>query len=111
MSRGHKKRSGNKSGRGGKRERDRRRYGTSTNGVDYTGATKLGCSSGKWGWVDTEAGREGVRTLKRALRRVGGNGVREYLCAECGRWHVGHMPRSVRKGHLSTRDIYGRAES
>lgn len=104
----HKKRSGNKSGRGGKRQADRR-FGTSTNGVDYTGASKSGCSTGKWGWPT----RAGAKSLGKVLRNHGGKrakGVREYLCPECSRWHVGHLPRSVRAGKAASRDIYG-AES
>lgn len=104
----HKKRSGNKSGRGGKRENQRQRYGASTNGVDYTGASKAGCSSGKWAWPT----RAGAKSLGKVLRNHGGKrakGVREYLCPECNRWHVGHLPRSVRKGKASSADVYGGA--
>jgi hypothetical protein len=76
-----------------------------TNGVDYRGATKAGCSSGKWAWKE----RAGAKTLSRALRKSGskGKGVREYRCPECDRWHVGHLPFEAKRGHRSARDVYG----
>lgn len=74
-----------------------------TNGVDYRGATKSGCSSGKWAWTE----RPGAKTLSKALRKSGGKGVREYLCPECDRWHVGHLPFEAKRGHRSARDVYG----
>ena len=84
--------------------------GASRNGVDYTGATKSGCSSGKWGWPNDEKGRRGARTLKRVLRRANGadGAVREYVCPECGRWHVGHLPTTARRGKSAAGDYYAK---
>jgi hypothetical protein len=91
-----------KNKRSGGHTRKKRHSGASTNGVDYHTATKEGCSSGKWGWTE----RAGAKTLVRILRKEGGGKIREYACLECGRWHVGHMPKDVLKGRLGARDIY-----
>lgn len=99
---GHRSKSGNRRGRSqGKRPSPF--AAAAANGVDYNGATKAGCTSGKWGWVE----RAGAKTLSRALRKSGGKGVREYVCPECGRWHVGHLPFEARRGHRSAREVYG----
>lgn len=79
--------------------------GADRNGVDYKAATKDGCSSGKWGWHADH--RAGAKSLVRKLRKEGDGKVREYVCPECGRWHVGHMPLDVLKGRRGARDIYG----
>lgn len=105
MSRGHRSKSGNRAGRQGKRSEKGRL--SPVNGVDFRGASKAGCSSGKWAWTDTDGGRERARSLKRALRKQGdGEGVREYLCPECDRWHVGHLPRAVLAGETSVAEWY-----
>lgn len=33
-------------------------------------------------------------------------GLREYRCPDCDDWHVGHMPRSVRRGRRTSPEIY-----
>lgn len=73
-------------------------------GVDYGHATREGCSSLKWGWNE----KAGARTLSKALRAAGEKAVRVYICDECGRYHVGHLPFETRRGHRSADDYYGR---
>lgn len=92
---------GSRRGKGGKRVE--KRGGVSRGGVDYHGASKTACPSGKWRWVD----RAGAKTLLKALRNNGDHGSRVYRCFDCDGFHVGHMPKDVRAGKLSTRDIYG----
>lgn len=36
-----------------------------------------------------------------------GEGLRPYKCLSCDFWHLGHLPRSVLKGRMTRRDIYG----
>lgn len=79
------------------------RFGVEKNGVDYTGASRVGCSTGKWGWLN----REGAKTLARALRKEGSGAVRTYSCPECGRWHVGHIPFETRRGYRSANEVHG----
>lgn len=93
--------------------RQAKRPGTSTtskNGVDYTHATKAGCSSGKWAWLNTPEGRKGAKSLIRALKKAGGEGkgLREYVCPECDRWHVGHLPYEARRGLRSADAVYAK---
>jgi hypothetical protein len=35
------------------------------------------------------------------------SGLREYRCtAADGYWHLGHLPRGVRLGHVTAADVY-----
>lgn len=101
MSKGHGSRNGSRKGHQGKRPSPY--AAASKNGVDYTGASKVGCSSGKWGWIE----KAGAKSLSKALRQQGGKGVREYVCPECSRWHVGHLPFETLRGRRSARQVYG----
>lgn len=53
-----------------------------------------------------------TRAAARAAARLfpAEKGLREYRCPLCSSWHLGHLPRSVRKGRLTAKDIYGEAE-
>jgi hypothetical protein len=99
--------SAGKNRRKGGHVKKKRHTGASSNGVDYNSATKVGCSSGKWGWAP-EA-RAGAKSLVRALRKAGDHKVREFMCPECGRWHVGGMPKDVQRGRRAASDIYPRS--
>ena len=37
--------------------------------------------------------------------------MREYECSVLNGWHVGHMPDSVKRGEITTREIYGNKEA
>lgn len=82
----------------------------SGNGVNYSKATRSGCSTGKWAWQLDD--RAGAKTLVKTLRKGGrneskdGGHVREYVCPECDRWHVGHLPGRVMSGEASADDVF-----
>ncbi len=42
-------------------------------------------------------------------RRHQGSKLHAYLCPHCspGTWHLGHHPRSVKRGDVSSADAYG----
>ena len=33
--------------------------------------------------------------------------MRPYACSTCGLWHLGHLPRAVRRGELTADEWYG----
>lgn len=72
-------------------------------GVDYAGASRTVCPTGKWAFPD----KAGARTLVKALRRQGESGMHAYDCPECFGWHAGHTPAAVRIGLLPAREVYG----
>jgi hypothetical protein len=44
---------------------------------------------------------------RRAARTGPVSGLREYRCtAADGYWHLGHLPRGVRLGHVTAADVY-----
>jgi hypothetical protein len=92
----------NRKGKGGKRQPKVNSRSPKT-GTVYTSAVREGCSSGKWAWHVAAEARSAVRSMK----RMGDRAVRAYLCPECSRWHVGHLPRAVREGRISVADYYG----
>ena len=48
------------------------------------------------------------QTARTAIRRLGDSGMRAYRCdALPNAWHIGHLPAAVKRGHLTTREIYG----
>lgn len=77
---------------------------TSLNGIDYRGASKSTCPSGKWGWLPEY--KAGAKTLLKALKHQGDRGSRVYRCGACDRWHVGRQPRAVAEGRISAREFY-----
>lgn len=44
---------------------------------------------------------------RRARQQIGDRGLRPYRCADCGGWHLGHLPSVVRRGLKSRDEIYG----
>lgn len=76
-----------------KRNRDRDRVGQS-----YSSGT---CPSGK-------RCHQTRRSAKAHSARLRGDHLREYLCQNCGFWHVGHLPRVVMIGSSTAAEIYGR---
>lgn len=59
------------------------------------------CSSGKW----TYPTRAQAKKHARLVRKTNG-GLRPYVCAECGLWHVGHKPTVARLGVMSSGEWY-----
>lgn len=90
----------------GKRKRSKapaRPTRTKAAGIDYSGASKSTCATGKWGFP----AKSGAKTLVKALRHQGDQGVRTYRCPDCGWWHAGHMPVVVRTGEMGAGEVYG----
>ncbi len=46
---------------------------------------------------------------RRARGQIGDRELRPYRCkrAECGAWHLGHLPDEVRRGEQSRRQAFG----
>jgi hypothetical protein len=48
------------------------------------------------------------QTARNAIRRHGDSRMRAYRCdALHDVWHIGHLPAAVKRGHVTTREIYG----
>lgn len=56
--------------------------------------TVTACSTGKRAWVE----RAAAKTAAETARKSGRGRMRAYLCDECDRWHIGHLPARVRAG-------------
>lgn len=59
----------------------------------------VSCSSGKFSYVSRAVAKEWARKA-----RVGT--MRPYRCTECGLWHVGHKPKAVIRGEVSSTEWY-----
>lgn len=44
-----------------------------------------------------------------ARRHSQGEQLRPYRCETCALWHVGHLPRAVRRGDVTADEYYGRS--
>jgi len=63
-----------------------------------------GCPTGKRGYF--------TRADARAAKRTHANkGLSVYECPACHDWHLGHLPRKVRRGEITRADIFPPAES
>jgi hypothetical protein len=63
------------------------------------------CPSGKF----AHPTRKGAKEHASNARRRTGEHVRPYRCPICDLWHVGHLPRAVVRGEVSSDQAYGRA--
>jgi hypothetical protein len=60
-----------------------------------------GCSSGKRAHLS----RRSAKSHALGLRRYGHH-LRPYECADCGYWHVGHLPARVIAGLITSTEHY-----
>lgn len=56
--------------------------------------TSHGCSTRKRGW----GSRKSAHRAAQQTRKIGYGRMRAYLCEECDRWHIGHLPKRVVAG-------------
>ena len=69
------------------------------NAVSYGGRCP---ATGKAKWLTKADAR------KHARRAHAGEHMSTYACDDCGMWHVGHLPVSVRKGVEGRQDLRGK---
>lgn len=63
------------------------------------------CVSNKRAYWTKAAARGVVKELR---KEPGGKGLCAYACSDCSYFHVGHLPKDVRRGKVTRQDIYGR---
>lgn len=63
-----------------------------------------------WVWVDRCRKRgfyeRAAAARAASLARRDGDHMRPYRCAECRMWHIGHLPKPVRRGQVAAADVY-----
>lgn len=60
-----------------------------------------GCSSGKRAYES----RNDAKKVAGQKRRRGQARMSVYLCAECGKFHIGHLPLPVLRGDVPRKEI------
>lgn len=57
------------------------------------------CTSGKRSYES----RAAARTAAKDAKKVGLGHMRPYFCQDCDTWHIGHLPRRIRRGGVIER--------
>lgn len=59
------------------------------------------CSSGKFGYVSRRTAKESANKQRQAS-----GPMRPYRCDECSLWHIGHKPKAVIRGEVTSSEWY-----
>lgn len=65
------------------------------------------CSTEKRGYQTRAAAKRAARHM----RKLGDELMSAYRCGECGVFHIGHLPRAVKRGEAGRADIYRNREA
>jgi hypothetical protein len=60
-----------------------------------------GCPTGKRAYVNRRAAKQAASRN----RRMGNDRLSVYKCKQCFGWHLGHLPREVKRGIMDRHDI------
>lgn len=63
------------------------------------------CETGKRAYWTKAAARGTVKELR---KEPDGKGLCAYACPHCDYFHIGHLPKDVRRGKVTRQDVYGK---